>query len=153
MKRRVLIKTTLFHAFKKKKGGGRNGVVLRRHCFFFFFPWTCSRGRKSFIFFPLALPPHVLYTTKTGRHLHLLMMRKQRSRALQATPPLATSAGAAAVQETCAPCMGSDGTRQGRPRSPCPYKYHPNAGEKKERKNGSKRGEKPTERERNRPRQ
>jgi len=131
----------------QKKKGGRNGVVLRRHCFFFFFPWTCSRGRKSFVFFPLALPPHVLYTTKTGRHLHLFMMRKQRSRALQATPPLATSAGAAAVQETCAPCMGSDGMGQGRPRSPCPYKYHPNAREKKEKKNGSKRGEKPKERE------
>jgi hypothetical protein len=35
----------------------------------------------------------------------------------------------------------------GRPRSPCPYKYHLNAREKKEKKNGSKRGEKPKERE------
>jgi hypothetical protein len=92
----------------------------------------------------------VLYTTKTGRHLHLLMMRKQRSRALQATPPLATSAGAAAVQETCAPCMGSDGTRQGRPRSPCPYKYHPNAGEKKREKKRQQTGRE-TNREREKP--
>jgi hypothetical protein len=50
------------------------------------------------------------------------MMSRQRSRAPQVTPPLATSARATAVQETCAPCMGSDGTGQGRPRSPCPYK-------------------------------
>jgi hypothetical protein len=49
-------------------------------------------------------------------------------------------AGAVAEEATCAPCTGDDGSGQGRPRSPCPYKYYPNAG--KERRKGGETAEK-----------
>jgi len=111
--------------FKKKKE--RNGVVLRRHCFFFFFPWTCSRGRKVLFSSPCLFLPRVLELKSDATHL---MMRCQSSRVPQATPPLAIAVGAVAEQATCTPCIGGDGMGQGRPRSPCLYKYHPNAEEK-----------------------
>ena len=158
MERRLLIKTTLFHAFKKKEGGDETvsfwgGTVSSSSS-----PGRVAGEEKVLFSSPWLFLPTCSVTTKTRHHLHLLMMRKQRSRALQAMPPLATSAGAAAVQETCAPCIGSDGMGLGRPRSPCPYKYHLNAREKKEKKkaaNGerNRKREKPTKRERNRSRQ
>jgi hypothetical protein len=55
MKRRILGKTTLFHAFKKK-GGKTKQFLFRRHCSSFFFPWTRNRGREVFVLFRLFLP-------------------------------------------------------------------------------------------------
>ena len=68
-------------------------------------PRRATGEEKFFVFFPLflPLPPTCSVRTKTRRHLHLLMMRKQRSRALQATPLLATSPGVVTEQEDCAP--------------------------------------------------
>jgi len=70
-------------------------------------------------------------------------MRRQRSHAPQATPPLATSTGVVTEQEAYAPhawaAMG-----QGRvdPAPPCPYKYCP------EREKQGKEGKKGRNRER-----
>jgi hypothetical protein len=83
---------------KKKKRERRNDAVLRQHCFFFFFPRTCSRGGDVFVFFSLSLP---LLPTCSATHL---MMRCPSSRAPQATPPLATTAGVVAEVATCATC-------------------------------------------------
>jgi len=118
MKRRVLGKTTPFHAvFKKKEKERRNGVVLRRHCFFLFFPRTCSRGRDTFLFsslclflsFPCALPPTSWWYSWAA------VLRKQRLH----WPPWSASW----QRWQRAPYACGDGTGQGRPQSPCPYKY------------------------------
>ena len=97
--------------------------------FLLLLPLDVQQGKRSFfVFFPLSLLPRALEPKSDATHL---MMRCPSSRALQATPPLPTTAGAVAEEVTCSQCTGDDGTGQGRPRSPCPYKYHPN--EKKER--------------------
>jgi len=94
-----------------------------------------QQGKRSFCFFPLFLPPSHPPPTcsvkaKTGRHLHLLMMRKQRGRVLQATPSLDVSPCAVTRWSGGLTPHVNDGTGQGRSRSPCPYKYCPNAEEK-----------------------
>uniref|UniRef100_B9MZZ5 Uncharacterized protein n=1 Tax=Populus trichocarpa TaxID=3694 RepID=B9MZZ5_POPTR len=94
-----------------------------------------QQGKRSFCFFPLFLPPSHPPPTcsvkaKTGRHLHLLMMRKQRGRVLQATPSLDISPCAVTRWSGGLTPHVNDGTGQGRSRSPCPYKYCPNAEEK-----------------------
>jgi len=94
-----------------------------------------QQGKRSFCFFPLFLspshpPPTCSVKAKTGRHLHLLMMRKQRGRVLQATPSLDVSPCAVTRWSGGLTPHVNDGTGQGRSRSPCPYKYCPNAEEK-----------------------
>jgi hypothetical protein len=58
------------------------------------------------------------------------MMRKQRGRVLQATPSLDVSPCAVTRWSGGLTPHVNDGTGQGRSRSPCPYKYCPNAEEK-----------------------
>jgi len=71
------------------------------------------------------------------------MMRRQRSRALQATPPLATFTDAVTKQEACAPHAWAAMGRGRVDPAPHPYKYCP---ERKKEEEGGKGRE--TERER-----
>jgi len=126
---------TVSCVFTKKKR--RNGAVLRRHCFFFFFPQTCSKGRDTFLFsslclflsFPCPLPPTSWWYSWAA------VLRKQ----CLHWPPRPASW----QRWQRAPHARGDRTGQGRPRSPCPYKYCSErwrVGGEKERK-GRKRGE------------
>jgi len=84
------------------------------------------------------------------------MMRCQSSRAPQETPPLATSASTAAVQETCPHARAPMGRGRVDPAPPAPINSDPKErkrGGKKEGENDSKRGEKPKERETDRERE
>jgi hypothetical protein len=69
-----------------------------------------------FLSFPRALPPTSWWDARVG------VLRKQRLH----WPPRSTPW----QRWQRAPHARGDGMGQGRPRSPCPYKYHPNAGEK-----------------------
>ena len=161
MKRRVLEKTTPFHAFSKKKKN-KNKTVS-------FLDGTVSpspspghaTGEEKFCFFipcffPCLFLPHALEPKSDATHLK---MRCQSSCVPQATPPLATAVGAMAEQATCTPCMGGNGMGQGRSRSPAPIntvrvqkKEGEGQKEKKERRERQQTGRE-TERERNRPRE
>ena len=123
-----------FHALSQKKKGGNKTVP--------FLGGTVSpssspghaTGEEKFLFFSLVSSslsrPTCSVKVKTGRHLHLLMMRKHRGRVLQAMPPLDVSPGAMTRWSGGFTPHANDGTGQGRSRSPCPYKYCPNAEEK-----------------------
>jgi len=122
MKQCVLSKTTSFHALSKKKKRTKR-CRFEAALFLLLLPLDMQQGKRRFCFllFVSSSPsPCALLQPKPVATC--LMMRCQSSRAPQATPPLATSVGAVTEQETCDACMGNDGTGQGRPRSPCPYK-------------------------------
>jgi len=131
--------------FQKKRKQKRERETKRCHfgaaLFLLLLPPDMQQGSRGFAFFSLSLP---LLPTCSATHL---MMRCPSSRAPQATPPLAPRS-ASWQRWQRAPHARGDGTGQGRPRSPCPYKYHPNT-EKEGRRNDRKRGGRPRERETN----
>jgi hypothetical protein len=62
MKRRVLIKTTPFHAFKKKMGTKR--CRFEAPLFLLLLPLDVQQGKKKFCFFPLSPSPRALLKLK-----------------------------------------------------------------------------------------
>jgi hypothetical protein len=61
-----LSKTTPFHAFEKKKGTKR--CRFEAALFLLLLPLGVQQGKKSFVFFPLSLPP-TCFKANTRRHL------------------------------------------------------------------------------------
>jgi len=60
MKRRVLSKTTPFHAVFKKKKRRTKRCRFEAALFLLLLPLDVQQGKKSFVFFPLSLPPTCL---------------------------------------------------------------------------------------------
>jgi len=96
-----------------------------------------------FVFFPLLLPlpPTCSVRAKTRRH------PPHDDKTEKSCPASNASIGHLYRHRDraggmCAPCMGSDGTRQGRPCSPCPYKYCP---KRKKEKEGKRKGDRERE--------
>ena len=132
--------------FKKKK------KETKRCCFeavlflllLLLLPLDMQQGKRSFVFFFSPSPRALLKPKPDATHTFSWWEDREADRDASIGHLYQRRDR---VGDRCSPCMGNDGTRQGRPRSPCPYKYS----SERKKEGGEKKGGNECERERGKP--